>query len=326
MQRYKSILICIILVILLTSCFNEENKANENPKSSLNSMIVSDSSEENFEAGFSFNSSLNVFYSNNNSSPLENKIDVKGNELLSLKLLTNVSPDKSLDNMNITMRIWVMVDGSPIEFSIGDDDKYENTKDISVEASLDQFTEINFNISNEVKLITIICVYFPEEIPERGLGAYSGEISYTITNTAYSEGSSLLNLPSDYYVDVPHREENYGLDIGALTVKENSNKVVELHFYEDIMLTGENKNLYVKFNSGNKKEIPYYIIVLCDGTMIDIFDKNYSYKVDCLKGIRTYQYCIPSSGLHTFQVIAIPADIGEDLSTYSTHKVRVQIS
>ena len=165
-------------------------------------------------------------------------------------LLTNVSPDKSLDNMNITMRIWVMVDGSPIEFSIGDDDKYENTKDISVEASLDQFTEINFNISNEVKLITIICIYFPEEIPERGLGAYSGEISYTITNTAYSKGSSLLNLPSDYYVDVPHREENYGLDIGALTVEENSNKVVELHFYEDVMLTGENQNLYVKFNRG----------------------------------------------------------------------------
>jgi len=53
--------------------------------------------------------------------------------------------------------------------------------------------------------------------------------------------------------------------------------------------------------------------------------------VNCQNGKRTFQYSvpielIPESGLHTFQAIAIPADAGEDLSSYSTPKTRVQIS
>ena len=64
---------------------------------------------------------------------------------------------------------------------------------------------------------------------------------------------------------------------------------------------------------------------------LNVFDNNYSYKVNCQNGKRTFQYSvpielIPESGLHTFQAIAIPADAGEDLSSYSTPKTRVQIS
>lgn len=65
--------------------------------------------------------------------------------------------------------------------------------------------------------------------------------------------------------------------------------------------------------------------------ILDIFNNEYTYTVDCLNGSRTFQYCIssefiPDSGMHTFQAIAIPANVTEDLTSYSTPKIRVQVS
>lgn len=328
MVKYKPILICLMLVVLLTSCFNDS--ASESNEVLLNSIIADNSSETDSKQSFSFNSSLNVFYTNSTQVPLGNAMNINRDELISLKLQTNVSPDTSLDSDNIIMRIWILLDGSPIEFSINENNEFKMVNDISVIAFLDQYAEINFHVSKSIKLITIVCMYYPEDIPSRGVGSYSGEISYTIINTAHTEDSTPLNLSSDYYVDIPQKEENYGLDIGGLSVEENGNKVLEPHFYEDVMLSG-NENLYIKFNSGKDKETPYYIVLLCNGTMVKAFNNNYSYKVNCQNGKRTFQYPVPSefipeSGLHTFQAIVIPADVGEDLSSYSTPKTRVQIS
>lgn len=326
MLKYKSILICVALVIILSSCFNNKS---ENNDVSLDSTIADNSLKADLKPSFSFSSSLNVFYSHKAAVPLGNALDIKGHELISLKLLSNVSPDTSLDNDNITMRIWILLDGSPIEFGVNNNE-FKMVNDISVKGFSDETTEISFHASKSIKLITIICVYYPEDIPSRGLGAYSGEISYTIINNTAVQDSISSSLYSDYYIDIPQKEENYGIDLGVIPVGENGNKVVEPHFDEDVILS-ENKNLYIKFNSGEDCEMPYYVIVLCDGIMINVFDNNYSQKVDCLNGERTFEYPIPSefipeSGLHTYQVIAIPAGVGEDLSSYSTPKIRVQLS
>lgn len=335
MRISKIILIGMILTVMLTGCFNKKNSEINNNESLLNSTIDYSSFENTTELNkdFTFNTSLNAFYNNSSYTPLENKIEINKNELVNIKVLTNVTTDKSMYTEYAPMRMWILADGKPIEFCINNNDKYKIFNDIFVEVANDNLTDVSFNCSYDVNIITKVCVYFPEDIPERGLGSYSGEISYTILNSAHSIDDNLKNSNSNsnFYINIPKKEEYYGIDIGELTVKDNDNRALETHFYNDVLLTNENKNLYVKFNSGDKKEISYYILVLCDGMLVDIFDGNYSYEVNCLNGSRTYQYCIPNnyipdSGLHTFQAIAIPADKSEDLTSYSTPKIRVQIS
>lgn len=129
---------------------------------------------------------------------------------------------------------------------------------------------------------------------------------------------------------MPQKEENYGIDIGVFSIEENNNKALEMHFYDDVILNSKEDDLLIKFNSGDKKEIPYHIFVLCDGVMIDAFDNNSSCVVNCSNGLKTFQYTIPSEyipefGLHTFQAVATPAEPSEDLSSYATPKIRVQI-
>lgn len=71
-------------------------------------------------------------------------------------------------------------------------------------------------------------------------------------------------------------------------------------------------------------------MVLCDGNIIDLFDHCCIYKVNCKGGKQTFQYkipdsLIPESGLHTFQAIAFPLNDSEELTPYTTYKIRVQV-
>lgn len=311
---------------MCTSCFKTTHE-----NSDLKTNNARYNTTQSPEPEFVFNSSLNILYGDDSDlKPLENKIKITESKRMTFKMLTNVSPDKSMCTQNIPMRIWILIDGNPVEFSIKDNN-YQIYNDVSTDAFVDQITDVTFNVSKKNKIITVLCVFFPEDIPERGLGSYSGEISYTIINSECPLINNSYKNYSENYVVVEAKDDNFGIDIGQLTVKDNNNKVVENHFYEDISLKDKEKKLYFKFNNGNKTSLPYFVMILCDGHMIDIFNNKYIYTVDCLNGSRTFQYCIssefiPDSGLHTFQAIATPANVTEDFTSYSTPKIRVQLS
>lgn len=51
----------------------------------------------------------------------------------------------------------------------------------------------------------------------------------------------MKNSNSNFYINIPKKEEYNGIDIGELTVKDNDNRALETHFYNDVLLTNENK-------------------------------------------------------------------------------------
>lgn len=328
-------MICLMLAMLLNGCSDKENY-DIDYQSATNTSDVSTVTMDSLSeidgtstSDFSFSASLNVFSSDDISVPIENKMEIIKGEIVNIKLRTNVSPDESMITENIPMRLWIIADGVPIDFCVNNSD-YKAVNDILVDAFEEMTIDASFMCSDDVGIITVETVYFPEDIPKLGLGAYGGEISYTIVNTVYSSENKCQNSNDKAYVNVPQKEENYGIDVGILTVEENNNKALEMHFYNDVILDLKEDDLLVKFNSGDEKEISYYIFILCDGAMVSAFDNNFSCMVNCSNGLKTFQHTIPGeyipeSGLHTFQVIATPAEPNEDLSSYATPKIRVQI-
>ena len=127
MRISKIILIGMILTVMLTGCFNKKNSEINNNESLLNSTIDYSSFENTTELNkdFTFNTSLNAFYNNSSYTPLENKIEINKNELVNIKVLTNVTTDKSMYTEYAPMRMWILADGKPIEFCINNNDKYK---------------------------------------------------------------------------------------------------------------------------------------------------------------------------------------------------------
>lgn len=332
MIKSKYILFSIILaIIFLVGCNKKDNSNQDDQTATINSAIVNNihtDDENETTPSFSFSCTLNAFYKDDISNPLGNSISIKEDGLLSLSLMSSVTPDETMITTDIPIRIWILADGKPIEFDIFECRNYALSQDVLVDAFSNQLIDVSFCVSSSTKIISILYIYFPDEIPEFGLEFYGG-ISYTIVNSDFSKDGTSININNDYYLEVPPKKENYGIDIGTKDVKSNNNIAVESHHYEDVILS-DNKELYIKFNSTDTRPIPYYVMILRDGIMIDIFEGNYTYKVDCLNGTRTFQYRIPDqylsdSGLHTFQAIALPADEYEILNLYSSVKVRVQL-
>lgn len=327
MRKKYIILYVTVLITFLVGCSERANNNLSMDNTTITEYNTTDSVEDDSGSFFSFSSVLNVFY-NESNIPLENKISVDEDKLISLSLLSNVTPDKSLAQSNIPVRIWVIADETPIEFSLFGSENYAVSNDVIVDAMKDQWVDISFMASKNMKMITIFYLYFPEDIPEQGKGTYGGGITYSIVNTEYAGNKNNSDNSLGYYIEVPQIEDNYGIDIGKESVENNNNKVCEEHFYEDVSLYDDD-SLYVKFNSGDKKQISYHIFVLRDGIMIDFFEESLSCTVNCSSGKRTFQYpisnkYIPDSGLHTFQVLAIPAEEVKNFAPYSTNKIRVQ--
>ncbi len=327
----KSIFVVyVILAILLVGCsetgYQMPTKLSDTTDETINSQFGSED-EGTADEGFSFDSSINVFPEGDTSVALGYKMEINKGEITKIKLITSVTPDKSMIAENIPLRIWIIADGVPIDFSVNNGE-YKPVHDVTVDANKDITTDVSFVCSKDVRIVTIECVYFPEDIPQLGK-QYGAQVSYTLVNTAYSSEEDFQDSNEQYYVDVLGTETNYGIDVGVLAVEENYNKVSEPHQYEDVVLKTEDNELLIKFNSGTA-EISYYIFILCDGEMLRVFDNDYTCLVDCASGLKTYQYAIPGefipeSGLHTFQVIATPAEKGDNLISYSSTKVRVQI-
>lgn len=176
-------------------------------------------------------------------------------------------------------------------------------------------------------IYNIVCIYFPEDIPGKGLGEYSGTITYSIINKNFNFGNK--NNEPESYVQVEPISDNFGIDIGTLSIADNNQKILEDHF-DDVILSPE-KNLYLEFNSGSEiKMSSYYLLLMIDGKLTKAFNDDYLIDINCQSGTRSFEYVInkdllPTEGLHTFLLIAVPSTIGDNLTSFSTNKIRVNI-
>ena len=226
--------------------------------------------------------------------------------------------------------MYLFADDEPIPFSL-DDKEYSQQCDTLIDAREKQYSSITFRAEKDVSIYNIVCVYFPEDIPNKGSGEYSGIITYTIFNKeCNSDNKNDQSEIKKNYVEVEPIKNNFGTDIGTLSIADNDQKVVENHFYDDVELSPE-KELYLKFNCGSEVEMPsYYLLLLIDGKLTKAFGDDELIYVDCQSGTRSFEYAVnkdllPKEGLHTFQLVAVPSANGNNFSSFSTDKVRVNI-
>lgn len=303
----------------------------DNTQSSDISMDDSSDSDEQFE----FSTASNASYADGSGKVVEQRVSVRESENLSINLLHYVKPDKTLPQHDIPLRIRVVADGVPIPFKMDGTDGEVLSHDILVDAEIDYATNICFTVTGDMRLIYILEVYFPEDIPSRGLGAYGGVSVYPIVNMGWNGKERETN--SEGYTEITPKENSYGIDIGTTTIEEMIQMrgdgveplIEDNHFFTDTSVH-DGQPLYVKFNSRDTEQTPFYLLVLRDGVLLDkLFNGSCSVKVDCKGGTQAFQYeiprnMIPESGLHTFQAIALPATDQASLIPLFTSKIRVQ--
>lgn len=262
---------------------------------------------------------------------------------LKISVLAGITPDESISNITPVIRIYVLGDGKPLKFKIPNSPKngsLSTVHDIIPQNLSDFSTDIDIDLTShdEIETLAVILNIYPDYIPQKGLGAFSGCFALLVQNAECPYKLAEYGTDSGGYYAVASNEMS--IDIGETDIAD-SEKIVENHFYNDITIDPQNKSVFVKFNSGNKHNIPFHLILFRDGELLDAFDGEYSKIVNCLSGERTFQFkipdkYIPDDGLHTFQAVAVPAyafpkdSLSDNIESYidfkSTNKTRVLIS
>lgn len=300
-----------------TSSDNNEIQATESN--------TSDNDPDLYLKDFSFKTNLNAFLRKGDKmqDACQYVFEVPTDKNLSLSLLTSVVPDKSIEIDAVPMRLYTFGDDKPLKFRLknsNDNASSELYSELKIEKSKDTRIDIDVDLSDveDIKTITIICDYLPDSIPQKGCGSYSGFIIYSMTNKKYVKETE-TDEDGDKSLYYKLSCEDFFIDIGVNSLEDarpnNGNYTYnpENHFYEDVDLNGKSKALYVKYNSGSRIDIPYYMILFCDGMLLDAFDGEYSKKVNCHSGERSFQFripdkYIPQDGLHTFYAITFPVN------------------
>ena len=287
----------------------------------------------------SFGVAINVFRDNGGYLiPCAYSFDVPDNKNLSLTVSTSITPDKSMASVNIPLRIYVFGDGDPLDFcmpNVPSEGGFSKVHELAVNKNVDNIFEINIdiNVGKEITMLSILCDYFPEDIPKKGLGAYSGCSAYSLLNSEIKQ-KPLIETAIGSYFDSDKKER--GFDIGKNPLSETDQTIIEHYFYDDTTVSSDDDCVYIKFDSGTDYDIPFYMILFRDGELIAPFDGRYSCGVDCTLGQRSFQYQIPmefleTNGLHTFRAVALPAYgriSGNEviIPVDKTTKVRIQVS
>lgn len=328
--------VLIGICILLSGCQNSDPISDSSlcPPGITSGGSSSDDPDLYLE-DFMFNARLLIL--DRGGSRLKTHFVTPQDGLLKLSVNAEIKPDKSMAAIPASIRFYVLGDGKPLNSRIlgsSKNDPFSFVHEIfPVDLSNILFDmDIDLSMTHDIETISIIWNTYPEYIPKKGLGAVSGCIVYSIQNVGCAYNIHVSETNTEYYSI--SSDENK-LDIGTADLS-SSDKIVENHFYDDVTITPQNKELFAKFNSGKESDNSYYLILLRDGKLLDAFDGGYSTIVDCKSGERTFQFkipgeFIPDSGLHTFQAVAIPVYAFSQNSEKSrneaicTTKIRVNI-
>lgn len=329
---FFAVLMC--MCVLLSGCQDSDPISDSNiaPPDITPSGAFSDDPDLYLEV-FNFRSRLLILDRGGNTHKTHFSMPTDGK--LGLTVNAEIVPDKSMIEIPAAIRVYILGDGKPLKFQVPGLSESDFVHEI-VPSDLSGFSfdiDLDLTSSDEINTIAVIWDMYPDYIPKKGTGQFGGCTVHLMQNDSCTYYNFAVSGDDPGYFNVGSEDEQ--LDIGTIALN-SSDTITEEHFYNDILLTPENKDLFIKFNSGKDSNVPYYMILFRDGELLDAFDGEYSYLVDCLSGERTIQIkipesLIPDSGLHTFQAVAIPmyahaqSDQNSRYSTISTSKIRVQV-
>lgn len=336
MKRSIFCLLCILLIFAVAGCtkttsqskFSNETESNTNLDTDIGKEGINSNSEIKIEYvpdSFSFSMSMNVFdYDDGgNLKSVGYKTNIIESEERRYLLSLRVVPDQSMNYDIIPIKLLTIVDGEFIPFSVNSDDKKSLQKTIEVEPGADTNVIISFAANTDMRYITIVACALPEDVPNLGVGLYSGVCTYTIVNENNKTEYSTDLLDNENYFEVSATEDNIGLGIDIKSLQDRQQSESS-QYDKDIIYKKNTDKLWVKFNSDtsladvNTPLNAYYsLFVLCDGEPIPIFNGEYLHTVhtpaeDVKKSSQmAFQFpisdeYIPDDGLHTFQAIAVP--------------------
>lgn len=260
--------------------------------------------------------------------------ETPADKILSLSLLVSADPHENMELDFVPMRLYALGDGKPLKYRLKNYDNIDSSEiysEINIEIIKETRIDIDVDLSgtDDIKLLTIICDYLPETIPQKGVLISPCCMIYSMENP-----KNLIETETDEDGDKSLYYElsckNAFIDIGVNSLENVSQPAENYTYYgeilinngKDIDLNGKSKALYLKFNSGVKSDTPYYMLLFCDGKLLNAFDGEYSKKVNCHFGERSFQFriseeYIPQDGLHVFYAVAFPL-----YNTYSDFDIK----
>lgn len=326
MKRYVIIFLCLISVFL-SACAGNSSES-DNDKTSNGVFNISDSSESGFQQydndeQYTLEQSINVFV---DGEPAGFVLDAGGSEEQKLTLVIECDGGALFEDKEHITRIYLLEDGEPIEFTVGENTEDSAEYDFQFVPDKEAFVDVSFRLHKDFHTLTVLCVNYPDVVPEQGRGEMAGTICYIMQNSSDEAKSASQKINEDDYIKMPVTSESYGIDIGIQPVDPDDETFLDYHFNTDVQLT-DSDTLYAKFNSG-ESTVPFYLYLIVDGRLVKAFDDNYSIYVDCVQGGGTFSYAIPDAvipenGIHTFQMLALSA--GNENVDYNTSRIRVNV-
>ena len=326
MKRYIIIFLCLIS-IFLSACAGNSSESNDNTAS--NSVFnIPDSSENGFQQydndeQYTLEQSINVFV---DGEPAGFVLDASNSELQKLTLVIKCGGGTLFEGKEHITRIYLLEDDEPIEFSVGETRADSSGYDYKFVPDKESTIDMEFRINKDFHTLTVLCINYPDIVPEYGRGDIVGTICYTMQNSNDNYNSALKIINEDNYIKMPVNSESYGIDIGIQPVVAENKTFLDYHFNTDVQLT-DNDTLYAKFNSG-ESTVPFNLYLMEDGRLVKAFDDNYSIYVDCVQGGGTFSYDITEAvtsenGIHIFQLLALPTN-SENVDCF-TPRIRVKV-
>lgn len=266
-------------------------------------------------------------------------LEITEPQIVTASLTNSFDPDPKMPQDNIPYRIFVFADGKPIEFAPEGTDDYALQHDFFMDENdiindkaggfrnndgtwfyiprFEDTIKINFKADESTHIINFVYCFFPELCQPHSWLCFSGMDSAMAVNTAYVPGALPEAMQLGEYI-TPYDGYVNGARFSLFLADEYRNAFL----WKDLEYSELNNTFYIEYNSGRKREnilgdleesSSFYLFLLIDGELQPAFNGDYTYFVDCEDGTRTFKYQIPTellptSGKHSFQCVAIPAE------------------
>lgn len=224
------------------------------------------------------------------------------------------------DSANASLRLYLLEDGKPINFSI-DEKEWSEKNDIKIPYNEGTFVNLKFKTSDNFGCINLICM--------------DGENQATNLTTVYPmfNKNSSVSYSEKYKKYMVKMEQNgvWGLGITDNKVDPKSEYQVSPYVSKTFSVSGNTPQLYLELFSGNNSENrTFYILLFCDGELLQAFEGEYSMFVDCEGSSLALEYPINNNlknGVHKYQVMAVQnqmsSDVVEDHVNWITNKFTI---
>ncbi|MGN0375471.1 MAG: hypothetical protein ACI4EN_08235 [Butyrivibrio sp.] len=328
MVKFKQLAGMLFICVFFTGC-RDSYISNKNPLSLENSIVQDNSVDETMEnspQSFSMITNSLVQHMSKSSNALVNSRTevMRVEDGINSNILTfSCQPDASMDWAEFPVRLYVIDNGNPIMFSVGDAEP-DIFQDVTCIANEQMVYEIRYDQSelcSSSGKIDVLIIYNPEALPGLGITSFQGVDNYYFYyyNEGYS-GEKINDIQSvdGEYLDIPeeYRENAYVEEIGPKEIYTDRFTPKNIHYYEDIEVNSISE-LYVHINTGENNPGDEVMGIICDGKLMQFHDGSYFKSFNSDYGQKTLQYQMAEfenvdPGLHYFQIVHMSLETVED--------------